>query len=250
MTKLILFLMVCLPQTPQDPASRVQQIAPEVGSAKVQYSILERNGAAQKPANQTGPVEVAQLPAWSRSTVRSAVPSAPNTPAATQMPTAPVELKVYGSDVAHAQELKTFKIRISNHLPTDTHPIELQLGIPPGFKFVDSNIEARYDARQNLASWQLASVPAKRSVEIFYRARATGQGPQLYQAHLIANRSRITTSQHETFILRKDAVATQRPSLAPPSGQPIVPNEMIRGVRLLERNRTASPANRSRPFQR
>lgn len=185
-----------------------------------QFSILERTDLPKEQTlrqEQTAPLaRVAQLPNAlpQVGSTRRAQPSIQpqSLTNSTSIKPARFELGLTGPDLVKAGELQTFKIQIENQWPSHSHPLELRLGIPPGFQFADSNIQAQIDTKQNLVSWTIDSIPASQSLEIFFRANPIGKGPQLHQLNLIQDGRIVTAKQFETFVLTQQSVVGQSPA--------------------------------------
>ncbi len=201
----------------QVPAHSVSTAGMQQGSQTQEFSILERTDP-RPPSDlaQTAPiVRVAQLPQLSSPPTSSRRVVTRQTNEGTATPPieskARFELKMTGPDLAKSGELQTFKIHIFNRWPSNSFPLDLQLGIPPGFQFADSDIQAKLDSARNVVSWSLDSIPASSSVEINFRSKPIGAGPQLHLVNLIQDHKIHEYEQLETFVLTERSVVKQLP---------------------------------------
>jgi hypothetical protein len=224
----IKFLLGIVSLCVQDPQQTQSGIQASVADQPQQHSVLKRTGIATETTlsdqSSSRPVaRVAQLPQLTESLPVAREPSVPSQPQLGQTEssrrqfqplanqtqlarpsfeqTDRFQLKLRGADLSKPGQLQTFQVRLDNVWPSRSQPIQIQLGIPPGYQFADSDVPAQFDPNRNLVVWRLDSVSANTGVEINFRAHATGKGPQLYEVQLIQDRTVQSRQQLETFIL-------------------------------------------------
>lgn len=175
--------------------------AEQCNSSTQQHSILERTDV-DKPSETIR--HIAKLPRTSTpsSSIRTSLTSSPvqQSSLPVQELAQPIELQIIGAELFESGQLQTFTIRIKNNAAYQSAPAEVRLGVPPGYRFQDSSIKARFDARRNVAAWQLAELKPNQEVEVQFRSVAIGQGPQLFQVSLLRDQTIRSIQQLETFI--------------------------------------------------
>lgn len=232
--KIALLASTCFPNglSTQD-SERSNRLTDQPVSHAPQYSILVRTDEPSV-ANQSSDTitRVAKLPHRdSKRPVRTSLTQAPESqaPASGQADwEQPIQLQITGAELYEAGQLQTFKIKIKNRSRYNLELAEIRVGIPPGYRFQDSDVLAQFDSSRNVAAWKLDTLGPNDELKIHFRAVAVGQGPQLYQVSLV-QQQRIQLIQNlQTFIVDSQLQQSQPLNQAADRGTaPIVESERL-----------------------
>ncbi len=111
-----------------------------------------------------------------------------------------VAVALTGPDLVNRGTLQTYTIKVTNSSDVDSAPVEVQLGTPDGIEFADSTIQGLLNRDKNLVTWKFEKVSAQDSIEIHFRTRGRGVGPQLMQLVVVEENKMLRHATHQTFI--------------------------------------------------